>query len=505
MYTGDLAVLRRADTYAVGDVVAFGVEGGGRVIHRVIGGDADNGYLIQGDNKPQPDLWRPKPPQILGRMLFHIPAGARVIAPLQDPVRFGVLVAVLMALTVPAAEAARRRRARHTGGRTVTVPNASSSNGLSAGPLAEAPRTVVLAFFVTGVVATLAAVLAVLAFRQSPTQSRMEPRVQYTQSGAFDYGIEVTPAAIYPSGVVRPRADAEAKDAATPEQAVFTRLAQAINVEYRYALESKAGSALSGTLRTDLEIRAVDGWTKTEVLTPPTAFEGAEVEASARIDMRALTALLEQIEAETGFEARSYEVVVRPVVSIQGRVGAEPVQETFTSSLVVQVDPKRVMPTGALLHSSPTTRADLVTVPRMLGAGAWQASVERVRVGAVTTAAGAGVVAAMLAAVIFLGLGRGEEAKIRARYGSLLLHVQASEDETVRDRVRVVSMHDLARLARRDGGLIMEETERLGQRYSVRDGDTVYEFVPEGQARRQQFAEFVMRRDRGPSPSAGNE
>jgi hypothetical protein len=141
----------------------------------------------------------------------------------------------------------------------------------------------------------------------------------------------------------------------------------------------------------------------------------------------------------------------------------------------------------------------------VLGIEGWQATVESLRVGAVSAAGGAGVVAAALAAVIFLGVGRGEEAKIRARYGSLLLHVQASEDETVRDRVRVVSMHDLARLARRDGSLIMEETERLGPRYSVRDGDTVYEFVPEGKARRQHFAEFVAHRDHESTAVVGND
>jgi hypothetical protein len=72
-----------------------------------------------------------------------------------------------------------------------------------------------------------------------------------------------------------------------------------------------------------------------------------------------------------------------------------------------------------------------------------------------------------------------------------MLRVTAAEDEAVRDRVRVVSMRDLARLAQRAGVLILEERGALGLRYFVRDGDAVYEFVPDPPTRRQRFGEFV--------------
>ena len=84
LYTGDLAVMRKQPTYAKGDVLAFQVQGG-VVIHRVIGGDATKGYRMQGDNRSEPDMWRPTPSNIGGKMWFHIPKVGLAIALVRQP------------------------------------------------------------------------------------------------------------------------------------------------------------------------------------------------------------------------------------------------------------------------------------------------------------------------------------------------------------------------------------------------------------------------------------
>ena len=40
LYTGDLVVVHQRDEYSVGDMVAFEIEGGSQVIHRIVGGSA---------------------------------------------------------------------------------------------------------------------------------------------------------------------------------------------------------------------------------------------------------------------------------------------------------------------------------------------------------------------------------------------------------------------------------------------------------------------------------
>jgi signal peptidase I len=119
MYTGDLAILQKQQRYQVGDVVAFQVPGG-NVIHRIIGGSAEEGFILQGDNKNGPDPWFPKPEHILGKLWVHLPGVGHHIARLQEPVPIAVLTALLLFGSMAGAgkgSAGSRRRKRVMGRR----------------------------------------------------------------------------------------------------------------------------------------------------------------------------------------------------------------------------------------------------------------------------------------------------------------------------------------------------------------------------------------------------
>ena len=101
LVTGDLVVLQRADVYAKGDVIAFAIpEGepgaGAFVIHRIVGGSAEDGFVMQGDNKPVPDDWRPTPDLIQGHLWLHISGAGSVVAWLKQPSIFASLTAALV-------------------------------------------------------------------------------------------------------------------------------------------------------------------------------------------------------------------------------------------------------------------------------------------------------------------------------------------------------------------------------------------------------------------------
>jgi len=120
-------------------------------------------------------------------------------------------------------------------------------------------------------------------------------------------------------------------------------------------------------------------------------------------------------------------------------------------------------------------------------------SVPRARTVLTGAAAGLVVAALLLGASIYLGLGRGERAKVRARYGRMLLRVQQADEPFARDRIRLASMHDLARLAQRDGGIIFEEeSPSFGTRYYVRDGDALYEYVPDDASTRTRLIDALV-------------
>ncbi len=85
-YTGDL-VLSRCGEYGVGDVVVYSPPdvGDARIIHRIIDGDAESGWVIQGDNNDFVDPWQPTDERILGKSVLHLPKVGLVGAAAREP------------------------------------------------------------------------------------------------------------------------------------------------------------------------------------------------------------------------------------------------------------------------------------------------------------------------------------------------------------------------------------------------------------------------------------
>jgi signal peptidase I len=108
LHTGDLVVARRQDTYHAGDIVAFRTEGG-NVIHRIVGGSAEEGFITQGDNRNGFDPWRPTPKDILGKMWFRIPGGAHAVGVLRSPIVLAALAGSAAAFVVLSGSEKKRR------------------------------------------------------------------------------------------------------------------------------------------------------------------------------------------------------------------------------------------------------------------------------------------------------------------------------------------------------------------------------------------------------------
>jgi signal peptidase I len=99
--SGDI-VLLDPTTHSVpkiGDVAAYtgrrfdGSEVG-IFTHRIIGGDAVNGFIMKGDNNPTPDVQRPKLADVSGVVVFKLPFIGKVLNPkmlfILVPVAFGI-------------------------------------------------------------------------------------------------------------------------------------------------------------------------------------------------------------------------------------------------------------------------------------------------------------------------------------------------------------------------------------------------------------------------------
>lgn len=100
-YTGDL-VVSRCGPVEVGDVIVYNPPdvGGARVIHRIVDGDAEDGWIVQGDNNDFLDPWRPSGDQVLGSAVLHVPQLGRVAAILLSPLTWVSLLVIALAVVV---------------------------------------------------------------------------------------------------------------------------------------------------------------------------------------------------------------------------------------------------------------------------------------------------------------------------------------------------------------------------------------------------------------------
>jgi signal peptidase len=111
LHESDLVLARKQSTYQAGDIVTFRVEGG-NVIHRIVGGSAEEGFIMQGDNNDAADPWQAKPDDILGKMWIRIPSGGRAIEVLRTPLVLAAIAAamgVYMILGIERREKGRRK------------------------------------------------------------------------------------------------------------------------------------------------------------------------------------------------------------------------------------------------------------------------------------------------------------------------------------------------------------------------------------------------------------
>ncbi len=100
-HTGDIVIARSGEP-AVGDVVVYTSEelGDGKIVHRVIGGDARSGWVLQGDNNDFIDPIEPVGDDVLGVARVHLPSIGAWAGALQSPIVWGSLLLVALALLI---------------------------------------------------------------------------------------------------------------------------------------------------------------------------------------------------------------------------------------------------------------------------------------------------------------------------------------------------------------------------------------------------------------------
>jgi signal peptidase I len=485
---GDLVVTRGTDEYRVGDVVAYQDPRIGAVLHRIIAIEGGR-YVLQGDNNDFIDPYRPEHADIMGKLALHLPGVGNWLSGARQPRNAAILAlagGMLFAAPLSAHEIqqARRQHRRGSGGGNAPHSRRHSGNGrYNLSPSGQIIGVVVAGIFLASLT------LGLFAFTMS-TEKRAAVPVGFEHHGQFHYEAE-TSGTVYSSG------------RAVTGEPVYRQLADEIAVQFDYRLVSSALLDVSGVYRMDAVIRQDDGWTRTLPVVSEAEFTGSELTIHGLLNLDRIQAEVDSARAQTGLDSqplRAYSVDIVPSVTLGGMLAATPLHETFEPSLRLTVEPLLVKVKSDSSSGPDSTAFQIVStgsiseyrnVPTFLPMPGYQMRVDLARNLAQIGLALSVVGALLLIVVVSSSSSADEPARIRARYGSLLITLRSSDLGEDMRVIEVASIEDLVRIAEREGRMILHQELGSLHRYFVQDIDVTYRFQwrPETTERRWYGAE----------------
>jgi signal peptidase I len=476
-HTGDLAIVRPASSYRVGEIVAYhSTLLHTIVLHRIVAIHG-NHYVFKGDNNKFLDPINPTRSDLLGTLWIHIPHGGIFLKDLHNPFVAGVIAAVILMFAVFGFGEQKRRRNRRQRG-----TSGSSRPGI---PLVNGPRhhdgtrptnygALLAASALAVAVFVVLAVFALIRPAEKPT-ARV---TQYSQQVAFGYSAHVRPGPVYPSGMIN------------TGDPLFLSLVRRLNLSIDYHLASDAASNVTGTEKVVLTMNGPSGWSRTFVLAPPTRFTGAHTSTNVTLDLPQLQKLLAKIQALTGSAGvGTFGLSVGPQVHIAGTVAGHTVSTTFEPQLGFSFVSGQLQVAGGQSGTvAPSTATSQASFTKSQGGSVSSPDTAP----ATLTVVGVSPEISLLRWIAIIGLllstaatlylylrKRGEPFvetfRIQAKYGHMIVPIVGGEDLGW-PPVDVASIKALARLAESGQRLILHNRNDNVDTYMVNEEGTVYRY-----------------------------
>lgn len=482
-HSGDLAIVRPAGDYKVGDIVAYWSTLLHTVaLHRIIAVHGDR-YTFKGDNNHFIDPTRPTRSQLYGKLWIHVPRGGVWFKLFHAPaVAAGICALLGLFLVFGFREQRLRRKRRRKGAQGSLLQRTPLVN--TSPDQRKRPRIDFGAFLTaSAVAAAVFAVLGVIAFTRPATRMTAATS-QYTQKVSFGYSAKAPVGPVYATGTVH------------TGDPIFLSLVHHVNVHVGYRFSSTAPHEIAGTEKVVVQLTAPSGWSRSLVLTPPTRFTGDHTSTVVTLEMRQLQSLLAKVATLTGLPGATYTIAVSPVVHIVGTVAGHPLNLSFSPAMSFQLGSQQLVPQGA--QSSSTGSAATAGSPAASGSST---SLTPTRKGAVGTPAAAparlgvlgvtaevsllrwisilGVLLSGLAALYFYLRKRGEPfvetVRIQSQYGHMIVPIVGGEDLGW-PPVDVPDIKALVKLAESGQRLILHNRTDGVDTYMVNEEGTVYRY-----------------------------
>ena len=425
-------------------------------MHRVVRETQGGRVVLKGDNNSYLDDARPAADELGGTLWFSVPRLGSGVEWLRQPLHAAIVVFVLVALAFAGgggATARRRTRTRQTVG--IVAPGTQVDGALRGVLTAALVATLLFGF------------LAVAAFSRSASQAQAveEARVH---EGTLSYTAEVEPSDVYPEGSVR-----------TGETA-FLQLVPALDVAFDYEFTADRPHELAGDASITAVVSDGAGWARRLEVAPSQDFTGSDVTVAGTLDLAELAEIVSEMKSLTGSLTTTFAVRVEPSVEVSGRVGLDPVSETFAPQIPFLLDDVSlrvdVPVDGSPALSARRAEPGTIEVPARLAVGELGLAVDQAQRLAVV-----GLVISLFllafAAVVF-GSRRtdGEHGRIASRFGDRMISI-AKPPGIDSSRVTDVSDFDsLARVAELHDRIVLHWRRGDGHVYLVDDGPSVYRY-----------------------------
>lgn len=459
-HSGDLALVRPVEHYRIGMVVAYHSSLLKVVVlHRIVAIHGGR-YTFKGDNNNFLDPVHPARSQLVGALWLRVPHGGRLLKALHARGTVILLCVFVGLLLFGGTEKRRRgRRRRH---RAAGSSGPDPVSRLRDNPsLAPSVRSLLI-----GVGAAAAACLTLGAFALShPTTKTVGHDVAYTQQATFGYHATAPRGPVYPDGQVN------------TGDPIFLALVHRISIKAADHFRGPGATGVRGTEQLVLKVSGSTGWSRSIPLTRVRHFKGPNSAIATTLDLDAVQALLLQVGKQTGLAGTAgYTLAVTLNAHVRATVKGQPVDQDYSPGLSFSLQPLQLQAgaAGAVSAKKGTiTSAAVVPNPlHLLGQNLSYATLTWLGlVGFVIC----GLTMIPLAVLLRRNRAFDEAARIRARYGYLLVPILIGEDLGW-PPVDVANFKALVRLAEAAGQVILHHQADAVDTYLVNDNGTVYRY-----------------------------
>jgi EAL domain-containing protein (putative c-di-GMP-specific phosphodiesterase class I) len=449
---------------------------------------------LQGDNNSWVDSYQPSRTEVIGKLWIHLPQWGSIIQLLRRPINlalFATALAGILAFTflttgpkgskymtrkkikdivnnlLGKLHLPQKKKANTSSSDIQIVP----SNGSKEPVKNQLPRymgnILESSFFAFALIACASLILAIISFTR-PASISVPDDVDYQHIGVFAYSA-AAPSSVYDSSRLQ------------TGEPIFPNLTCSVSLSFQYYLVGDSIENLAGRYNVSAHIiEPQTGWKRSIPLQPESSFSGNMFSSQSDLDVCRVTALIESMEAETGFHPSQYNLLISPQVSMTGQIQERELNDLYEPRLLFKFDRVNFSVVKTEPDANPFSQSEpnfireiqnrANTIP-LFGA---EFSVPTLRVlaliGMVLSMAGMGAMWAYMQALAR----RDPETVIRMKYSTLIVDIQNGRFKPSSQAVEVLSMEDLANLAERHDAMILHETWGNMHNYFVQTDGFAY-------------------------------